>query len=92
MSKVVRPNMIQCSFCGKDQSQVLLLIAGPNVEICDECVALCINILATQGHQLICPPQGGFKFVYSQQLFEEMQQANLSSQEAEKNGPDPLKQ
>ena len=29
-----------CSFCGKDQSQVLRLIAGPKmVFICDECVA-----------------------------------------------------
>ena len=29
-----------CSFCGKDQSQVLRLIAGPkSVFICNECVA-----------------------------------------------------
>lgn len=35
-----------CSFCGKEKSEVKELIAGPNVFICDECVALCNDILA----------------------------------------------
>ena len=36
-----------CSFCGKNQDQVIRLIAGPNgVFICDECVRLCNEILA----------------------------------------------
>lgn len=34
-----------CSFCGKKQSQVRKLIAGHNVFICDECVALCNEML-----------------------------------------------
>ncbi|MGH7875810.1 MAG: ClpX C4-type zinc finger protein [Candidatus Binatia bacterium] len=34
-----------CSFCGKDQSEVLKLIAGPSVHICNECVALCGGLL-----------------------------------------------
>jgi ATP-dependent Clp protease ATP-binding subunit ClpX len=34
-----------CSFCGKSQSQVGKLIAGPEVYICDECVRLCSDIL-----------------------------------------------
>jgi ATP-dependent Clp protease ATP-binding subunit ClpX len=34
-----------CSFCGKSQSQVGKLIAGPGVYICDECVKLCSDIL-----------------------------------------------
>ena len=28
-----------CSFCGKNQSEVKKLIAGPSVYICDECVS-----------------------------------------------------
>ncbi len=36
---------IRCSFCGKRQEQVDRLIAGPNVYICNECVALCDEIL-----------------------------------------------
>ena len=40
---------IVCSFCGKDQHHVAKLIAGPAVHICDECVALCNEILADGG-------------------------------------------
>ena len=35
-----------CSFCGKSQSQVKRMVAGPGVYICDECVALCEEIIA----------------------------------------------
>ena len=34
-----------CSFCGKPQSEVERLIAGPGVFICNECVELCQSIL-----------------------------------------------
>ncbi len=36
---------IRCSFCGKPQSEVHKLIAGPNVYICDECIDICQSIL-----------------------------------------------
>ena len=37
---------IRCSFCGKTQSQVRKLIAGPNgAFICDECVEICAEII-----------------------------------------------
>lgn len=29
----------RCSFCGKDISEVLVLVAGPDSFICDECIA-----------------------------------------------------
>jgi ATP-dependent Clp protease ATP-binding subunit ClpX len=35
-----------CSFCGKRQDQVRKLIAGPGVWICNQCVVLCVEILA----------------------------------------------
>jgi len=35
-----------CSFCGKGEDDAARLIAGPGVFICDECVALCNEILA----------------------------------------------
>ncbi|HEY3110321.1 MAG TPA: ClpX C4-type zinc finger protein [Chloroflexota bacterium] len=42
----------RCSFCGKGQEQVRRLIAGPNfVYICDECVALCNEIIAREEGQ-----------------------------------------
>ncbi len=37
-----------CSFCGKSQKEVKKLIAGPNVYICDECIALCNDIIAEE--------------------------------------------
>ncbi len=37
---------IFCSFCGKSQEEVVQLIAGPGVFICNECVGLCQNIIA----------------------------------------------
>jgi len=40
--------MLLCSFCGKSQSEVKKLIAGPTVYICDECIGLCNDILADE--------------------------------------------
>ncbi len=37
---------LRCSFCGRTQDEVRKLIAGPGVYICDECVALCEDILS----------------------------------------------
>ncbi|MGR4009757.1 ATP-dependent Clp protease ATP-binding subunit ClpX [Leucobacter sp. 1207-22] len=37
--------VLKCSFCGKSQKQVSQLIAGPQIYICDECVALCNEII-----------------------------------------------
>lgn len=38
-------NILLCSFCGKSQHEVRKLIAGPSVYICDECIALCNDII-----------------------------------------------
>jgi hypothetical protein len=34
-----------CSFCGKPNTEVERLVAGPGVYICDECVGLCNEVL-----------------------------------------------
>jgi ATP-dependent Clp protease ATP-binding subunit ClpX len=39
---------LSCSFCSKTQVEVQRLIAGPDVYICDECVALCNDIMAQE--------------------------------------------
>ncbi|GMW00259.1 MAG: ATP-dependent Clp protease ATP-binding subunit ClpX [Candidatus Hydrogenedentota bacterium] len=41
-----RGDVHTCSFCGKRHDEVNKLIAGPDVNICDECVALCGEIVA----------------------------------------------
>ena len=40
------PGLLRCSFCNKSQNKVRKLIAGPSVFICDECVAVCQEIIA----------------------------------------------
>lgn len=37
--------MTLCSFCGKSQSEVRKMIAGPGVYICDGCVSVCKTII-----------------------------------------------
>lgn len=39
------PSVLRCSFCNKSQHDVKSLIAGPHVQICDECVGICVDIL-----------------------------------------------
>ncbi len=39
------PDLLKCSFCGQSQKQVLKLIAGPGVYICNECIDLCNEII-----------------------------------------------
>jgi ATP-dependent Clp protease ATP-binding subunit ClpX len=41
-SKFIDPDRGRCSFCGKHQNEVGLIIAGPQVWICDECVELAV--------------------------------------------------
>ena len=44
---------IRCSFCGKTQEQVHKLIAGPSgTYICDECVAICADIIDEEDEAL----------------------------------------
>ena len=40
-----KSNSVRCSFCGKTQTAVEKLIAGPGVYICDECIKACNGIL-----------------------------------------------
>jgi ATP-dependent Clp protease ATP-binding subunit ClpX len=45
MSSEVEKKQLNCSFCGKNQHEVVKLIAGPTVFICNECVQLCVDII-----------------------------------------------
>lgn len=38
-------DILYCSFCGKSQNDVSLLIAGSNVYICNECIGISLEIL-----------------------------------------------
>ena len=40
------PKLKRCSFCGKSSEQVRRMVAGPNVQICNECILLCQEIIS----------------------------------------------
>ena len=44
--------LASCSFCLKAYTDVGTLVAGPGVYICDECVALCIQLIADKPKSL----------------------------------------
>ena len=50
--KPPKNNNYRCSFCGKNQEEVKKLIAGPTVFICDECIALCNEIIVEEWAQV----------------------------------------
>jgi len=42
---------IYCSFCAKAASEVEILIAGPQVFICNECTSLAAAVVCARSHQ-----------------------------------------
>lgn len=50
MSRVIsyQDDIRQCTFCGKTERQVRKLVAGPGVAICDECIALCVEMIGDE--------------------------------------------
>lgn len=50
-----RRQPLYCSFCGKVEHEVLVLVAGPTVFICNECVDLCVDIVREKMAEKIAP-------------------------------------
>ncbi len=48
MANTDSKKQLKCSFCGKSQEEVMRLIAGPDVFICNECVDLCCDIISSE--------------------------------------------
>lgn len=49
--------VLYCSFCGKSQHEVVKLIAGPSVYICNECVELCNDIIREETQEEESPDE-----------------------------------
>ncbi len=76
---------LRCSFCGKSKEAVKKFISGPNVYICNECIALCNEILAEEeereaaGRFTEIPTPGEIKEVLDQYVIgQEMAKKTLS--------------
>lgn len=72
---------IACSFCAKPAPEVAKIIAGPGIYICNECVQLCNEILATgtASDQPDQPEEAGppAELTYWQQMTDEQLLAHL---------------
>ena len=48
--------LLHCSFCGKDETQVSKLVAGPKVFICDVCTAAAARIIDSDSNNNCSSP------------------------------------
>lgn len=48
MPRTVSPEALRCSFCAKSQFDVVKLVAGPGLFICNECIELCNQIITEE--------------------------------------------
>ncbi len=74
---------LRCSFCGRSQDEVKKLIAGPGVYICDECVALCEDILA-EDREIAKNKDDSFKSLTPQQIKAHLDEYIISQDRAKK--------
>ena len=83
-----------CSFCGKPQGQVKRLVAGPGkVFICDECVALCQQIMGDYAAAEDLPeaeaqatkqPSGRAAFLPPRVIYEKLDEYVVGQEQAKK--------
>ncbi len=52
---MIRLRKLRCSFCRRNETEVLKLVAGPRVYICDECVAVAGRIMGDDSHDVNQP-------------------------------------
>ncbi|NUM69920.1 MAG: ATP-dependent Clp protease ATP-binding subunit ClpX [Ignavibacteriaceae bacterium] len=68
MSNKLTPKNIKCSFCGRDGREVKGMIAGPDVYICDSCIASSVEILKSKASVISNPAKKNNKlnpkFIY----------------------------
>jgi ATP-dependent Clp protease ATP-binding subunit ClpX len=51
MSRPATPEALRCSFCAKSEFEILKLVAGPGVFICNECIDLCNQIITDEANR-----------------------------------------
>jgi len=74
---------LRCSFCGRTQDEVKKLVAGPGVYICDECIALCNNIIS-EDENLTKSKNAGLNKLTPMEIKAQLDQYVISQEEAKK--------
>lgn len=54
---MIKRKKLRCSFCGKSEDEVVKLVAGPRVYICDKCVASAKKIMDEEADDDTPPPK-----------------------------------
>lgn len=78
-------DLLKCNFCSKSQKQVIQLIAGPGVYICDECVELCNEIIEERmaGEQKEAP-EAEFELPKPKEIFSFLDEYVIGQEAAKK--------
>ncbi len=73
---------LRCSFCGKSKDSVRKFISGPSVYICNECVALCNEILAEDEDRVT--PESAVPTLTPREIKDTLDQYVIGQEEAKK--------
>ena len=84
MSKYDEGKQLKCSFCGKPQSQVNRLVAGPGVYICDDCVHICLDILKKNYDEPMGAAKPEYKLPKPQEITKILSEYVIEQDEAKK--------
>ena len=84
MTKYNETDEIRCSFCGKPQSMVKRLVAGPDVYICDECIELCQDVIAEGLREERQSQEQSFELPKPKKIVEKLSEYVIGQEEAKK--------
>ena len=85
MSEKASEHLRYCSFCSRPQNQVGRLIAGPgSVNICDECVELCREILAEEEPSAAPSPAPVGKILSPKEICERLDEYVIGQEQAKR--------
>jgi len=85
MSSKDKEKLLLCSFCGKNQSEVKKLIAGPSIFICDECVELCNDIIVEETTPLIDTNTNKKPLLTPKELYKKLEEHVIGQTDAKKS-------
>ncbi len=76
---------LRCSFCGKTEDQVKRMINGPaGVNICEDCVQICSEIIAEENEEEEKAPVGGINLMKPQEIKAYLDDYVIGQDEAKK--------
>ena len=76
--------MTLCSFCGKSQTEVKKIIAGPGVYICDSCVNVCKTIIDRETKQSPVESKPAFRLLKPSQIKASLDEHVIGQEHAKK--------